>query len=111
MLQRAFSFHNRTHLVVIRRNLTLQLYIGEVLRAVVLTFISRHPGLKFQEKNAHSHVAHVSTVFVNASRTLPWTARSPDLSPIEHVWSIMGRALQPARDVDYLTRQLDGVWH
>ncbi|GBM06331.1 hypothetical protein AVEN_121375-1 [Araneus ventricosus] len=25
---------------------------------------------------------------------LPWPARSPDLSPIEHVWHIIGRQLQ-----------------
>ncbi|GFV18396.1 uncharacterized protein TNCV_378101, partial [Trichonephila clavipes] len=28
---------------------------------------------------------------------LPWPARSPDLSPIEHVWDALGRQLQPSR--------------
>ncbi|KFM59762.1 hypothetical protein X975_09261, partial [Stegodyphus mimosarum] len=34
-----------------------------------------------------------------------------DLSIIDHVWSIMGRALQPIRDVNDLTRQLDRICH
>ncbi|KFM76542.1 Transposable element Tc1 transposase, partial [Stegodyphus mimosarum] len=106
MVWSAISFHSRTPLVVIRRNLTPQRYIDEVLRPVVLPFMSRHSGLTFQQDNARLHTAHVST----ACRTLPWPARWPDLFPIEHVWSIMGRALQPARDVDDLTCQLDRIW-
>ncbi|GFW93222.1 hypothetical protein TNCV_2603401 [Trichonephila clavipes] len=34
---------------------------------------------------------------------LPWPARSPDLSPIEHVWDALGRQLQPSRDTGELT--------
>ncbi|KFM74451.1 Transposable element Tcb2 transposase, partial [Stegodyphus mimosarum] len=107
MVWSAILFHSRTPLVVIRRNLTAQQYVDEVLRPVVLPFISRHHGLIFQQNNARPHTAHVST----ACRTLPWPTRSPDLSPIEHVWSIMGSALHPARDVDDLMRQLDTIWH
>ncbi|KFM71407.1 Transposable element Tcb2 transposase, partial [Stegodyphus mimosarum] len=106
----AISFHSRTPLVVICRNLTAQRYVGEVLRPVVLPFMSRHHWLTFQQDNARPHTAHVSATCRSACRTLPWPARSPDLSAIEHVWSIMGRALQPARDVDDLMRQLDRIW-
>ncbi|KFM64197.1 Transposable element Tc3 transposase, partial [Stegodyphus mimosarum] len=101
----------RIPLVVIRRNLTAQRYVGEVLRPVVLPLMSRHPRLTFQDDNAHPHTAHVSTACLSPCRTLPWPARPPNLSPIEHVWSIMGRALQPARYVDDLTCQLDRIWH
>ncbi|KFM76205.1 Transposable element Tc1 transposase, partial [Stegodyphus mimosarum] len=111
MIWGAISFHSRTPLVVIRRNLTAQRYVDEVLRPVVLPFMSRHPGLIFQQDNARPHTAHVSIACRSACRTLPWPARSPDLSAIQHVWSIMGRALQPARDVYDLTRQLERIWH
>ncbi|KFM62726.1 Transposable element Tc1 transposase, partial [Stegodyphus mimosarum] len=105
------SLHSRTPFVVIRRNFTAQRYVDKVLRPVVLPCVSHHSGLTFQQNNARSHTAHVSTACLNACRTLPSPARSPDLSPIEHVWNIMGRANQPARDVDDLTSQLDRNWH
>ncbi|KFM63170.1 Transposable element Tcb1 transposase, partial [Stegodyphus mimosarum] len=73
--------------------------------------MSRHPGLIFQQDNARLHTAHISTACLSACRVLPWPARSRDLSPIEHVWSIMGRALQPARDVDNLMGHLDRISH
>ncbi|KFM60306.1 Transposable element Tc1 transposase, partial [Stegodyphus mimosarum] len=111
MVWGAISFHSRTHLVVIRCNLTAQRYVDDVLRPAVLPFMSRYHGLTFQRDNVRPHTAHVSTACLSACQTLPWPARSPDLSPIEHVWRIMGRTLQPARDVDDLTRQLDRIWH
>ncbi|GFW37471.1 DDE_3 domain-containing protein [Trichonephila clavipes] len=40
---------------------------------------------------------------------LPWPARSPDLSPIEHVWTL-GRQLQPSRDTGELTAQMQRLW-
>ena len=111
MVWDAISFHSRTPLVVIHRNLTAQQCVDEVLRPVRLPFMSRHPQLIYQQDNARPHIAHVSTGSVSACRTLSWPARSPDLSPIEHVWSIMGRALQSACDIDGLTRQCDRIWH
>ncbi|GFV83582.1 transposable element Tc1 transposase [Trichonephila clavipes] len=41
---------------------------------------------------------------------LPWPARSPDLSPIEHVWDALGRQLQPSRDTGELTAQMQRLW-
>ncbi|UYV69419.1 hypothetical protein LAZ67_6003528 [Cordylochernes scorpioides] len=34
-----------------------------------------------------------------------WPARS-----LEHIWDVMGRRLQPSRNVDYLARQLETIW-
>ncbi|GFV97123.1 HTH_Tnp_Tc3_2 domain-containing protein [Trichonephila clavipes] len=41
---------------------------------------------------------------------LPWPARSPDLSPIEHVCDALGRQLQPSRDTGELTAQMQRLW-
>ncbi|GFV70290.1 DDE_3 domain-containing protein [Trichonephila clavipes] len=37
-------------------------------------------------------------------------ARSPDLSPIEHVCDVLGRQLQPTRDTGELTAQMQRLW-
>ncbi|GBM54524.1 hypothetical protein AVEN_198042-1 [Araneus ventricosus] len=46
---------------------------------------------------------------------LPWPARSPDLSPVEHVWDITGRQLQrhpqPTLTIPVLTDQVQQPWN
>ncbi|GFS63853.1 transposable element Tcb2 transposase [Trichonephila clavipes] len=41
--------------------------------------------------NALPHTARVSQDYLRTVTTLPWPARSPDLSPIEHIWDHLGR--------------------
>ncbi|GFT66856.1 transposable element Tcb2 transposase [Trichonephila clavipes] len=43
-------------------------------------------GKIFQQDNARPHTARVAQEFLPDFQTLPWLARSPDLSPVEHVW-------------------------
>ena len=105
-----FHFIVGPPLVFIHRNLKTQQHVDEVLRPVGLPFMSRHSRLTFQQYYSRSHTAHVSIACISACRTLPWPASSPDLSPIEHVWSIMGRDLQSACNIDDLTHQLDRIW-
>ncbi|GFV52436.1 transposable element Tcb1 transposase [Trichonephila clavipes] len=45
-----------------------------------------------------------------ACKTLPWPARSPNLSLIEHVWDIIERRLHLPVNVDDLARQLEQIW-
>ncbi|GFX43912.1 transposable element Tcb1 transposase [Trichonephila clavipes] len=45
-----------------------------------------------------------------ACQTLPWPARSPDLSPIEHALDMMGRRLHLPGNVHDLTLQLEQIW-
>ncbi|GFY05244.1 hypothetical protein TNCV_2206901 [Trichonephila clavipes] len=40
----------------------------------------------------------------SACQTLPWPARSPDLSSIKHVWDVMGRRLPLQGNVDDLAQ-------
>ncbi|GFV75141.1 transposable element Tc1 transposase [Trichonephila clavipes] len=69
-----------------------------------------YPGLIFQQDNAKPHTAHVFMDCLTACQALPWSARSPDLSPIEHVWDMMERQLHVPGNVDDLARQLEQVW-
>ncbi|GFU56568.1 transposable element Tc1 transposase [Trichonephila clavipes] len=43
------------------------------------------PGAIFQQDNAHPHTARIAQDFLRNFQTLPWPARSSDLSPVEHV--------------------------
>ncbi|GFY31339.1 transposable element Tc1 transposase [Trichonephila clavipes] len=48
-------------------------------------FLNGLPGAIFQQDNARPHTARVAQNFLRHFQTLPWPARSPDLSPVEHV--------------------------
>ncbi|GFW53218.1 l-Fucosyltransferase [Trichonephila clavipes] len=65
--------------------MTVQRYVHDILQPHVLPFMQRLPGAIFQQDNARSHTARVSQYFFRTVTILPWPARSPDLSPIEHV--------------------------
>ena len=45
---------------------------------------------------------------------LPWPARSPDMSPIEHVWDMVGRRLirqgPPGPTLDALWARIQTAW-
>ena len=45
---------------------------------------------------------------------LPWSARTPDLSPIEHVWDMMKQKLtlfpEPATAIAELRQRLQDAW-
>ncbi|GFV06567.1 transposable element Tc1 transposase [Trichonephila clavipes] len=46
----------------------------------------RRPGASFQQDNARPHTTRVAQDFLRHFQTLPWPVRSPNLSPVEHVW-------------------------
>ncbi|GBL91237.1 hypothetical protein AVEN_195124-1 [Araneus ventricosus] len=84
----------RSTLAVIPRTLTANLYVSLVIPPVVLPFMNSIEGGVFQQDNARPHTAIVAQHALQSVDMLPWPARSPDLSPIEHVWDIIGRQLQ-----------------
>ncbi|GFU42201.1 HTH_Tnp_Tc3_2 domain-containing protein [Trichonephila clavipes] len=47
--------------------------------------LSSRPGAIYQQDNARPHTARLSQQCLQGYDVLPWPARSPDLSPIEHV--------------------------
>ncbi|GFX96992.1 transposable element Tcb2 transposase [Trichonephila clavipes] len=48
-------------------------------------------GALFQQHNARPQTARVSQDYLRTVTSLPWPARSPDLSPIEHIWDYFER--------------------
>ncbi|KFM77185.1 Transposable element Tc3 transposase, partial [Stegodyphus mimosarum] len=80
-----------TSLVRIAGTLNSQRYISELLEPIVLLNLQGLPTAIFQQNNARPHVARiVQGFFINRHiELLPWPPRSPDLSPIENMWSMI----------------------
>ncbi|GFW57739.1 transposable element Tcb1 transposase [Trichonephila clavipes] len=83
------GYHSRTPLVRIAGTLSNQRYISGVLEPVVVSYFQGLATAIFQLQNARPHVQRF---FVNHQiELLPWPARSPDLSPIENMWSMVAQ--------------------
>ncbi|GFT79939.1 transposable element Tcb2 transposase [Trichonephila clavipes] len=93
MVWGSIVYHSRTPLVHIAGTLNSQRYISEVLEPVFLPYLQVLATAIFQQDNARPHVARiVQRFFVNHQiELLPWPARSPDLSPIENMWSMVAQ--------------------
>ncbi|KFM68158.1 Transposable element Tcb1 transposase, partial [Stegodyphus mimosarum] len=75
-------------LVILRTSFTAQRYVDTILGPVALPFMVLHPGTIFQQDNARPYTGRRSLACLRTVNTLPWPARSPDVSPIEHVWDM-----------------------
>ncbi len=74
--------------------LNAQRYHDEILRPIVVPFIHDHHHM-LQHDNARPHYARICSQFLEAENipVLAWTAYSPDMSPIEHVWDALDRRI------------------
>ena len=92
MIWGGISVRARTELLVLNGTPTGQCYINEVLQLVVLPFVQQHH-VVLQDDNARPHRARIVQQFLQQNNVdhLDWPARSPDLSPIELVWDILGQ--------------------
>ncbi|GFX34923.1 transposable element Tcb1 transposase [Trichonephila clavipes] len=108
----------------------LQLHDGRIRvwrhsgeRMLNICFMLRHTGHAqglataiFQRDNARPHLVRiVQRFFVNHQIKLPpWPARSPDLSPIENMWSMVSQRLTqitlPAATPDQLWQRVEAAW-
>ncbi|GFX97860.1 transposable element Tcb1 transposase [Trichonephila clavipes] len=106
----AISWDTRSSLVVLQGTLTARRYVDDILTPIVLPMLSSRPGAIYQQDNARPHTARLSQQCLQGYDVLPWPARAPDLSPIEHVWDALGRQMQPSRDTGELTAQMQRLW-
>ncbi|GFX40269.1 transposable element Tcb1 transposase [Trichonephila clavipes] len=79
------AYDSQSTLNAMRGTLTGQRYVDDILRPHVGPFLNGLPGAIFQQDNVRPHTARVAQDFLRHFQTLPWPARSPDLSPVEHV--------------------------
>ncbi|GFW73900.1 transposable element Tcb1 transposase [Trichonephila clavipes] len=98
------------------RTRVCQRYISEVLEPVVLPYLLGLATAIFQQDNARPHVARIfQRFFINHQiELLPWPARSPDLSPIGNMWSMVAQRLTqitpPFATSDQLWQRLNAAW-
>ncbi|GFY04059.1 transposable element Tcb2 transposase [Trichonephila clavipes] len=78
----AIAYDSRYTLIVMRGTLTGQRYVDDILRPHVGPFLNGLPRAIFQQDNARPHTERVAQDFLRQFQTLPWPARSPDLSPM-----------------------------
>ncbi|GFY13260.1 transposable element Tcb2 transposase [Trichonephila clavipes] len=60
--------------------------------------------------NARPHTARVAQDFLRPFQTLPWPTRSPDLSPVEHVWDQLKRQMPSCHSVCDLELAVQDLW-
>ncbi|GFU69981.1 transposable element Tcb2 transposase [Trichonephila clavipes] len=90
MISGAIAYNTRSPLVLICGTMTAQRYVHDILQPHVLSLMQRLPGAIFQQDNARPHTARVSQDCLRTVTIFLWPARSPHLSPIEHVWDHLG---------------------
>ncbi|GFU24511.1 DDE_3 domain-containing protein [Trichonephila clavipes] len=110
MVWGAIAYDSRYTLIVMRRTLTGQRYVDDILRPYVGPFLNGIPGVIFEQDNARLHTARVSQDFLRLFQTLPWLARSPVLSPVEHVWDQLKRQMPSCHSVHDLELACKDLW-
>ncbi|GFW69063.1 DDE_3 domain-containing protein [Trichonephila clavipes] len=93
-----------------RGTLTGQRYVDDILRPHVGPFLNGLPGAIFQQDNARPHTTRVTQCFLRHFQTLPWPARSPDLSPVVHVWDPLKRQMPSCHFVQDLELAVHDLW-
>ncbi|UYV80607.1 hypothetical protein LAZ67_19000941 [Cordylochernes scorpioides] len=113
MVWGAIAYDSRSPLLRIQGTMTAQRYVDDVLRPVTLPYLQGVPNAFYQQDNARPHIARISQQALQVVQMLPWPPYSPDLSPIEHVWDIIGRrlhALPQPRSEDELWQMVEREW-
>ncbi|UYV83090.1 hypothetical protein LAZ67_22002170 [Cordylochernes scorpioides] len=113
MVWGAIAYDCGSPLFRIQGTMTAQRYVDDVLRPVTLPYLQGVPNALYQQDNARPHTARISQQALQDVQMPPWPPYSPDLSPIEHVWDIIGRRLhalpQPCSE-DELWQMVEREW-
>jgi transposase len=106
-------------LITVRDNHNGQIYRQSIREAsVVPHFDNHHLNTRpvFMDDNARPHRSRVVTDYLRdqSITTLPWPVRSPDLTPIEYIWDIIGRRVKertpPVQTLNDLEQTLHQEW-
>ncbi|GFX26704.1 transposable element Tcb2 transposase [Trichonephila clavipes] len=104
------AYDSRSTLIVMRGTLTGQRYVDDIHRLHVGPLLNGLPGAIFQQDNARPPTARVAQNFLRFSQTLPCSALSPDLSPVEDVWDQLKRQMPSCHSVYDLELAVQDLW-
>ncbi|GFU92928.1 uncharacterized protein TNCV_2080741 [Trichonephila clavipes] len=114
MIWGAIYYDCRSTLVFTQNTLTANLCVSLVIKPIVLPFMNSI-SWGVQQNNARSHTAVVTQRALQSVDMLSWSVGSPNLSPFEPIWYILGRQLQNhpqlALTVAVLTQQVQQSWN
>ena len=97
MIWAGITAEHRTELTIFDGNVNAAVYVNDVLLPRVVPFFRTHRDIVlFQQDNARPHTANLSKACLEHHRIalLDWPAKSPDMSPIEHLWDELGRRVR-----------------
>ncbi|GFV41770.1 transposable element Tcb2 transposase [Trichonephila clavipes] len=91
--------------------MSAQRYVHDILQPHMLPLMQRLPGAIFLQVNARSHTERVPKDCLRTVSTLPWPARSPDLSPVEHICNHLERQVGHPTSLNELEARLQQIWN
>ncbi|KFM75422.1 Transposable element Tcb1 transposase, partial [Stegodyphus mimosarum] len=94
MVWGAIACDSRSPLVRIQGTMTAQRCLDNLLRPMAIPYLQELPNAIFQQHNARPRNDRICQHALQGIQMLPWPPCSPDLSPIEPVWDVIGRHLQ-----------------
>jgi transposase len=112
----AVSTRVKSKFAVVVGSMTAQRYV-DTLKSYFIQNKSKSTIKKmvFQQDNASCHTAKLTRAFFSeiGLTVLPWPANSPDLNPIENIWSMLKQSVKKraVKTKDELVRVVEEEWN
>ncbi|GFV09102.1 transposable element Tc1 transposase, partial [Trichonephila clavipes] len=111
MVWGAILYHERSNLLRIEGNLNSNRCVRDVLQPKVVSFLQCIPAAFSRMMHARMLQTERDFFSVLHMQLLPLAAYSPDMSPIEHVWYLVGRRPRHSASKDEILLRMQNIWN